>query len=132
MPVESVAWIKLLRTWNHKMRFVIGGTVRDYSTDMVALCKIAGVTTGNLDVATQAPFGGLFKGFEGYRTPSDEDYRTALTNALVVLDTNVLLNLYRYNDETRSSMIDVMKERYSKPHVIEKKNSPRAASNASS
>ena len=98
-------------------------TVRDYSTDMVALCKIAGVTTGNRDVATQAPFGGLFKGFEGYRTPSDEHYRTALTNALVVLDTNVLLNLYRYNDETRSSMIDVMKalgDRFWVPnHVLE-------------
>jgi hypothetical protein len=101
---------------------------------MFALCRIAGVTAGNHDVATQAPFGGLFKGFEGYRTPSDEDYRTALSNALVVFDTNVLLNLYRYNDETRSSMIDVMKalgDRFWVPnHVLEEfwRNRERALS----
>jgi hypothetical protein len=39
--------------------------------------------------------GGLFDGFEAYRTPAEEDYRTLLTGGLVVLDTNVLLNLYR-------------------------------------
>jgi hypothetical protein len=51
---------------------------------------------------------GLYKGFEGYRTPSDDEYRSALTCALVVLDTNVLLDLYRYNGQTRASMIDVI------------------------
>jgi predicted nucleic acid-binding protein len=72
-------------------------------------------------VAAQTPFGGLFQGFEGYRTPSDEDYRAALTNALVVLDTNVLLNLYRYNDTTRSSMIEIIKalgDRFWVPHQV--------------
>jgi PIN like domain len=64
--------------------------------------KIAGVTSGNSEAMAHAPASGLFEGFEGYRTPSDEDYRNALTSALVVLDTNVLLNLYRYNDNTRS------------------------------
>jgi len=29
---------------------------------------------------------GLFAGFEGYRTPTDEDYRKLLENGLVVVD----------------------------------------------
>ena len=52
--------------------------------------------------------GGLFDGFEGYRTPSDDEFRSALVASLVVFDTNVFLNLYRYNDQTRRSVIDVI------------------------
>lgn len=63
---------------------------------------------GDSAAETQTSTGGLYQGFEGYGTPSDEEYRAALTSALVVLDTNVLLNLYRYNVETRASMIDVI------------------------
>jgi hypothetical protein len=80
-------------------------TVLNCWTDLVVLCKIAGVISSSNDASVQTPFGGLFQRFEGYRTPSDQDYRTGLTSALVVFDTNVLLNLYRYNDKTRSSMI---------------------------
>ena len=43
----------------------------------------------------------LFDGFEGYRTPTSDDYRHLLTEGLVVPDTNVLLNLYRYNAQAR-------------------------------
>jgi hypothetical protein len=45
---------------------------------------------------------GLFEGFAGYRTPSTDDYRRVLTEGLVVPDTNVLLNLYRYNAQTQA------------------------------
>ncbi len=45
---------------------------------------------------------GLYDGFEAYRTPTEVDYRRLLTSGLVVPDTNVFLNLYRYNDETRT------------------------------
>lgn len=51
---------------------------------------------------------GLFEGFEGYRTPTDEDYRSALTHGLIVPDANVLLNLYRYNDQTREDLFTVL------------------------
>jgi predicted nucleic acid-binding protein len=54
-------------------------------------------------------FGGLFDGFEAYRTPADEDYRALLTGGLVVVDTNVLLNLYRYNDQTRDDLLSVLR-----------------------
>lgn len=51
---------------------------------------------------------GLFDGFDGYRTPTSSDYAHVLTSGLVVPDTNVLLNLYRYNPETRSDLISVL------------------------
>lgn len=53
-------------------------------------------------------FGGLYDGFEAYRTVSNEGVREVLRSALVVLDTNVLLNLYRYNEETRTSIVELM------------------------
>lgn len=37
--------------------------------------------------------GGLFDGFEHYRTPTHEDYKRLLTRGLVAPDTNVFLNL---------------------------------------
>jgi predicted nucleic-acid-binding protein len=52
---------------------------------------------------------GLYDGFEGYRTPTDEDYRSLLTEGMVVMDTNVLLNLYRYNAHARADLIAVLR-----------------------
>ncbi|SMD24745.1 PIN-like domain-containing protein [Lentzea albidocapillata] len=52
--------------------------------------------------------GGIFDGFEDYRTPSDDDYRRIFKAGLVVFDANVLLNLYRFNSTTRRDLIAVM------------------------
>ncbi|GHH46419.1 hypothetical protein GCM10017774_49320 [Lentzea cavernae] len=52
--------------------------------------------------------GGLSAGFEGYLSPSDEDYRAVLTSGLVVLDTNVLLNLYRFDQQARVDLLAVL------------------------
>lgn len=73
------------------------------------------------DTASSARRRGLYQGFEAYRTHSDDELKNALKASLVVFDTNVLLNLYRYNDETRASIIDVMKalrERLWLPHQV--------------
>jgi len=51
---------------------------------------------------------GLYDGFEAYRTPTGEEYRRLLTDGLVVPDTNVLLNLYRYHDQTRDDLLSVL------------------------
>ncbi len=51
---------------------------------------------------------GIFDGFEGYRTATSEDVDSVLTDGLVVLDTNVLLNLYRYSDSSRHAMVAVL------------------------
>lgn len=51
---------------------------------------------------------GLYDGFEGYRTPTDEDIGGVLKSGLVVVDTNALLNLYRYNDTTRQTMLAIL------------------------
>jgi len=52
---------------------------------------------------------GIFdNGFESYRTVTDADYRSLLTSGLIVLDTNVLLNLYRYHEQTRRELLNVL------------------------
>jgi hypothetical protein len=64
---------------------------------------------------------GLYDGFEGYQTPTGEDYRAMLTQGMVVLDTNVLLNLYRYNTQTRTDLIAVLErleDRLWVPHQV--------------
>jgi hypothetical protein len=67
---------------------------------------------------------GLFGGFEGYRTPTEDDYRRVFTEGLVVPDSNVLLNLYRYNEQTRSDLV-------LQPHFSEAlASSPVAAASA--
>ena len=48
---------------------------------------------------------GLYDGFEGYRTPAKDDLIEAVRSSLVVLDTNVLLNLYDVHGTTLDDFI---------------------------
>jgi hypothetical protein len=50
---------------------------------------------------------GLFDGFEGYRVADDDELDNALTHALVAVDANVLLNLYRYNATTTADLLAI-------------------------
>ena len=82
----------------------------------------AGAAVGaSVDVPSpNATAGGIFDGgFETYRTVTQEDYRSLLTSGLVVLDTNALLNLYRYHAKTREDLIGILthiKNRLWVPH----------------
>lgn len=58
---------------------------------------------------TDEGLGGLYDGFEAYRTVIEADYRSLLTKGLVVPDTNVFLNLYRYNEQTRNDLFTVLR-----------------------
>jgi hypothetical protein len=59
--------------------------------------------------SSNATGSGLFGGgFETYRTMTDEDYRSLLRSGLVVLDTNALLNLYRYHAKTREDLLEIL------------------------
>lgn len=51
---------------------------------------------------------GLFDGFESYRVPAERDLRDALKNGIVAIDTNVLLNLYRYAETTVEDLLRVL------------------------
>ncbi|MBB4661988.1 PIN-like domain-containing protein [Conexibacter arvalis] len=51
---------------------------------------------------------GLFDGFEGYRTPSQDAYRRVLTQGIVAVDANVLLNLYRYTEQAKNDLLAVL------------------------
>lgn len=52
--------------------------------------------------------GGIYDAFPGYRLPSDDEIDAALQSALVVVDANVLLNLYRYNESTRDDLLGIL------------------------
>jgi hypothetical protein len=51
---------------------------------------------------------GLYDDFEAYRTATDADYQRLLTSGLVNPDTNVLLNLYRYDEPTRDDLLRIL------------------------
>jgi hypothetical protein len=67
--------------------------------------------TGHLNKTrqmTHAEPSGFFTGFEGYSTAAAEDFGRIFTDGLVVPDANVLLNLYRYNDQTRDELFVIL------------------------
>ena len=53
---------------------------------------------------------GLFDGFEGYVTPTIDDYREIFAGGIVAIDANVLLNLYRYAPEGRDDLLTVLRQ----------------------
>jgi hypothetical protein len=64
---------------------------------------------------------GIYDDFHGYRLPTEDELGSALQCALVVLDTNVLLNLYRYNRSTRNDLFGVLRglgKRLWVPHQV--------------
>jgi hypothetical protein len=77
---------------------------------------------GNDDsIAKGEPERGIFHGFSGYKTPTKEDWRSVLTSGLIVVDTNVLLNLYRYNQDARTSLLETLQkfgDRLWVPHQV--------------
>ncbi len=59
--------------------------------------------------------------FPGRYRPSKEDFDRLWEEGVFVLDANVLLNLYRYSDDTREQMIAVLrglKDRLCLPHQV--------------
>lgn len=64
---------------------------------------------------------GLYSGFDAYLTPTDDDYRHVLTKGLVALDTNVLLNLYRYSATARDDLfavLEAIRDQLFVPHQV--------------
>lgn len=60
-------------------------------------------------------------GFEEFRTWSQDDVAEGLRSGLVAIDTNVLLDLYRYDPDVRAEMIDVLtklEDRLFVPHQV--------------
>lgn len=52
--------------------------------------------------------GGIFDGgLHTYRTVPADEYKSVLKDGLVVLDTNALLDLYRYHDSTRKDFLNL-------------------------
>ena len=64
--------------------------------------------TGDSGSENQKRSGIFDNGFEAYRTVTDNDYRSLFACGLIILDTNVLLDLYRYHPETRKELLDVL------------------------
>ncbi|WP_156758298.1 PIN-like domain-containing protein [Actinokineospora pegani] len=52
--------------------------------------------------------GGLYSDFEAYRPSTDAGFQEALREGVLAVDTNVLLNLYRYNKTTVQDLFKVL------------------------
>ncbi len=66
---------------------------------------------------------GIYDDFPGFRLPADQELDEALRAALVVIDANVLLNLYRYNESTRDDLLELLQkigDRLWLPHQVMK------------
>jgi PIN like domain len=64
---------------------------------------------GSVDPESVQPRAGIFdNGFEAYRTVTDADYLALFNSGLIILDANVLLDLYRYHPITRRQLLDVL------------------------
>ena len=64
---------------------------------------------------------GLYDGFEGYRSATEDERREAVTEWLVVLDTNVLLNLYNYQGQSLrdfTQVFEALSDRLFIPHQV--------------
>lgn len=55
------------------------------------------------------PQRGIFDCDEAYRTPTSADYKRLFESGMIVLDTNVLVNLYRSNERTRKDTFAVLR-----------------------
>jgi hypothetical protein len=61
------------------------------------------------------------KTFPGHFVPAEDDIRLLWENCIFVLDTNILLNFYRYSDSTREEFLRVLhalEERLWLPHRV--------------
>ena len=70
---------------------------------------------------TESQRRGLYDDFRGYRVPTEAELTEALRTATAVVDANVLLNLYRYNEATRDDLLDVLQrlgDRLWIPHQV--------------
>lgn len=59
--------------------------------------------------------------FRAYYPPSDEEMKSLWSDGLIVLDTNSLLNLFRYSAETRDELLALLKSEQSRvwiPHQV--------------
>lgn len=64
---------------------------------------------------------GLYDGFEGFRSVTEEELQDAVRSWLVALDTNVLLHLYNYQGEALDDFVRVFEalgERLFVPHQV--------------
>ncbi|MBB4712722.1 putative nucleic acid-binding protein [Streptomyces luteogriseus] len=64
---------------------------------------------------------GIFDCDDAYRTASHTDYERLFSSAIIVLDTNVLINLYRSNERTRRdtfAVLNQVQERIWIPHQV--------------
>jgi hypothetical protein len=58
----------------------------------------------------EAAGGAVKKSFPGYYRPTQEEFAELWRNCLFVLDSNVLLNLYRYPKQAREDLLNILKK----------------------
>lgn len=48
--------------------------------------------------------------FKGYIDYSDNEYKNIWQNAMIVVDSNILLNFYRYSEDTRNKIFEILEK----------------------
>ena len=48
--------------------------------------------------------------FKGYLDYSDEEYKNIWENSIIVVDSNILLNFYRYSEKTRNNIFEILEK----------------------
>lgn len=48
--------------------------------------------------------------FKGYSDYTEEEYKNIWNNALIVVDSNILLNFYRYSEDTRNKIFKILEK----------------------
>ena len=46
--------------------------------------------------------------FYGYYRPSEDDFKNLWSNSIFIFDTNILLNIYRYSEKSRSRFLEIL------------------------
>ena len=102
---EAYGQAKWLQAWLEDQDVSSSDAADDKSKNALEYPSAA---TGDSGSDNQRHAGIFDNGFEAYRTVTDDDYRSLFASGLIVLDTNVLLDLYRYHPETRQELLDVL------------------------
>ena len=73
----------------------------------------------------------IYANFGAFRSPKLSEYGQVMRSGMVVLDANVLLNLYRYNDRARQDLLGALARLKNTLWVPHRKRRTVSASRAS-
>lgn len=81
------------------------GTFINTNSDGVSMAKVVKSETANAMDCSD-----MKSSFPGYFSSTEENLNSLWASGLIILDTNVLLNLYRYSDSTKTELLAIIRQ----------------------